>query len=262
MANAGQIDPLMALAQGICVVKAVDKLPKGHVRLETRFFYPDRSAIDLFIKNPMQTGDKLILTDMGYTTSWLSDVLVKPWQSKKRARFVEDALRVLDVHQEGGALATEFTKDPGSLVDAIVRLGQACVRVADLTFTRRSALQVYAAEEVEEILTDADLPYEPNAELPVRGGNIVTVDFLVHGRKRDTALITLLPDTQGAAHSASVEVFRKMYDLQVSDRIEQRISVYNDKVNVYRTEDLDRLMDVSDLIGISHRDELQGRLAA
>lgn len=92
----------------------------------------------------MQTSGRLILSDMGQTTNWLSDLLIKPWQSKKRTTFIEDALHALDVRQSNGALETDFETTQESLVDAAVRLGQACVRVADLTFTRRSTSQVYA----------------------------------------------------------------------------------------------------------------------
>jgi hypothetical protein len=73
----------------------------------------------------------------------------------------------------------------------VIRLGQACVRVADLSFTRRSSLQVTATDEVEELLSDADLVYQPNAPLQGRHGNIVVVDFLVEGRRRKSAVLTL-----------------------------------------------------------------------
>jgi len=80
------------------------------------------------------------LTDLGQTTSWLLDVQVRPWLSKKRQRFVKDALRIHEVRQKGGALERSLpTLDV--LVDGVMKLGQACVRVADLTYTRRRSLQ-------------------------------------------------------------------------------------------------------------------------
>jgi len=261
------IDPrnsaaLTALAKDVCVVRAVDVLPRGHIRLETRFAYPDRSSIDLFIKNPLQTGGGLVLSDMGQTTNWLSDLLIRPWQSKKRTRFVEDVLLTLDIRQANGTLETDFEGTHDSLLDATVRLAQACVRVADLTFTRRSTAQVYAGEEVEEIISDADLPYETNVPLTGKNGNVVTVDFVVQGRKRTSALLTLSSQSQASSHTVAVEVFRKMYDLDVPERAEQRVTVWDDRFDVYKPEDIDRLRNVSEVFALSERDALQAVIAA
>ncbi len=253
---------LAALARKVCIVRDVDVLPRGHIRLETRFSYPDRSSIDLFIKNPLQTGGKLVLSDMGQTTNWLSDLLIRPWQSKKRTRFVEDVLATLDIRQANGTLETDFEETHDSLMDATVRLGQGCVRVADLTFTRRSTAQVYAGEEVEEIISDADLPYETNVPLTGKNGNIVTVDFLVEGKKRRSALLTLSSQSHASSHTVANEVFRKMYDLSVPERREQRVTVWDDRFDVYKAEDIDRLRDVSEVFALSDRDALQAAIAA
>jgi len=258
----GNSASLTALAHGICVVRGTDVLPRGHIRLETRFTYPDRSSIDLFIRNPVQTGGKLILSDMGQTTNWLSDLLIKPWQSKKRTRFVEDALHTLDIRQVNGALETGFGPTQESLMDATVRLGQACVRVADLTFTRRSTSQAYAGEEVEEIISDADLEYETSVPLVGRQGNVITVDFVVHGKKRTSSLLTLSSQSQASAHSVSNEVFRKLFDLSVPERPEQRVTVWDDRFDVYKSEDLERLGNFSEVVALSDRGSLQSLIAA
>lgn len=112
-----------------------------------------------------------VLSDLGQTMTWLADVQVRPWQSKNRQRFVEDTLHTLGIRQNGGALETSFEPLHDSFEDAVIRLGQACVRVSDLLFTRRSTQQVNATEEVEELIADAELSYEPNAQLvpmPIR----------------------------------------------------------------------------------------------
>src|SRR4051812_2777212 len=144
------IQEIELFANDLCMVRSKDVVPKGHLRFETKFLYPDRSSVDLFVVNPAQ--QKLlpvspVLSDLGQTTAWLADVQVRPWQSKKRQRFLDDAIYVLGVKQNGGALETEFAPDHQGLEDAIIRLGQACVRVADLSFTRRSSLVVTATDE-------------------------------------------------------------------------------------------------------------------
>lgn len=70
---------------------------------------------------------------------------------------MEDALRIYDVKQDGGSLVTSFPS-MDEIVDGVVRLGQACVRVADIANTRRTSLQRGVSEEV---LADAEVDYEP-----------------------------------------------------------------------------------------------------
>ncbi len=252
------------LVRDLCMVRGMDVLPKGHLRLETKFLYPDRSSVDLFVVNPTQQvllAGAAVLSDLGQTTSWLADVQVRPWQSKKRQRFLEDAIYVLDVRQSGGALETTFEESHESLEDAVIRLGQACVRVADLSFTRRSSLQVTATDEVEELISDADLAYQANAPMQGRHG-LVVVDFLVEGRRRQSAVLTLAAPSTTGAHTAANEVFRKHWDLDTPQRGEQRVTVYDDRIDVYRTEDLDRLRDVCELVPLSARQDIVALLAA
>ena len=262
MTNIADIERLV---DELCMVRASDVVPKGHLRLETKFLYPDRSSVDVFVVNEAQQqllAASPILSDLGQTTSWLADVQVKPWQSKKRQRLLEDAIEILGIRQNGGALETPFEPSHDGLEDAVIRLGQACVRVADLLFTRRSSLQVTATDEVEELIADAELSYQTNAQLPGRHGNVVVVDFLVDGRRRRSAVLTLAAQSSATAHSVANEVFRKHYDLDAPQRAEQRVTVYDDRLDVYRPEDLDRLRDVCEVVPLSAHQDLVALLAA
>lgn len=258
------------LVADLCMVRGVDIVPKGHLRLETKFQYPDRSSVDLFIlKQPPQgvlegvlAPSAPVLSDLGQTMSWLADMQVRPWQSKKRQQLIEDTLYVLGVRQNGGALETTCDMSHANLEDAVIRLGQACVRVADLSFTRRANLQLNATEEVEELISDAELVYETNASLVGRHGTVVVVDFLVAGRRQKSAVLTLAAQYAGSAHSSANEVFRKLYDLDTPARNEQRVTVYDDRYDVYRDEDLARIRDLSQLVALSARQEVVALLAA
>jgi hypothetical protein len=109
--------------QGHGLVRGVDTLPKGHVRIETAFLYPDGSSVDVFLVDDAPLFAPGKLSDFGQTTAWLLDVQVRPWLSKKRQRFVEDALRIYGVEQHGGAL--EFSLESlDRLTDGLVKLGQ------------------------------------------------------------------------------------------------------------------------------------------
>jgi hypothetical protein len=243
------------------LVRSVDVVPRGHVRIGTSFLYPDGGAIDLFVvaQDPLFSTYKL--TDLGQTTSWLLDVQVRPWLSKKRQRFVEDALRLYGVTQSGGAFERPLAS-LDELMQGIVLLGQACVRVADLTYTRRSALTSVVTEQVEEVLSDAGLVYEANAELVGRQGARVRVDFVVEGARRRSALLTLASGNSSQAHVQANEIFARWYDLDVPERAEQRVTVFDDRVDVYRDQDLKRLRSVSDVVALSDPGALADLLAA
>lgn len=256
-----ELDAIRTRVEGHALVRGVDTTPRGIVRLETAFLYPDGSSVDVFLEEESPLFRQLKLTDLGQTTAWLLDVQVKPWLSKKRQRFVEDALRIYGVVQNGGALELPLPSID-MLMDGVVRLGQACVRVADLTYTRRSSLQTGISEELEEFLSDTSLPFEPDQELIGRHGTPVRVDFLVRGQRRTSALLTLASGNRSQAHAVANEIFGRWYDLAVPDRREQRVTIFDDRFDVYRDEDLARLRALSDVVALSDRRSLHDLLAA
>jgi hypothetical protein len=60
----------------------------------------------------------------------------------------------------------------------------------------------------------------------------------------------------------ATEVFRKHYDLDTPQRDEQRVTVFDDGVDVYRSEDMDRLRGVCEVVPLSARSDLAALLAA
>ncbi len=255
------IEEIRKLADGHSLIHGIDQLPKGYVRMETAFIYPDGSSVDVFVVDDAPLLRTLKLSDLGQTTSWLLDVQVRPWLSKKRQGLLEDALRSLDVRQEGGALERPLSSIT-QLIDGVVKLGQACVRVADLVYTKRSSLQTVVTEDIEELLADFELAFEPNGELIGRQGTKVRVDFLVHGARCDSALLALSSGNSNQAHTVANEIFRKWYDLDAPTRTEQRVTVFDDRYDIYRDEDLSRLRDLSDVVALSDKVALRDLLAA
>lgn len=254
------LDASLAQLRCVSLVREASELPSGYLRFETIFRYPDGTSIEVFA--PTRTGQgPLRLTDLGQTTEWLLDLRLKPWLSKKRRGLVENALRTYGASQMGGELVVEVP-DAAQLSEGLVRLSQACVRVADLTFTRRSSLQSAFVEEVEEVLDDSDLPYEPLAQVTGRYDKVVNVDFLVRGPRTPSLVLTLASQNISAAHARANEVFRSWYDLDIPERSEQRVTLYDDRSNAYRDDDLKRLEDLSSVVPFSDRAGLQTLLAA
>ncbi len=241
------------------IVRGVDELPRGHVRVETRLQYPDGASIELFV--PAQDGlfPPERLTDFGQTTDWLLDLGIKPWLSKKRQAFLQDAIEALGARQRGGELEWPLS-DLRDIPEGVLRLGQACLRAADLVFTRRSSLQLAFVEEVEEVIGDTDMPYSADVPLEGRFGKRVPVDFLVRGARAESAVLTLSSGSRSAAHTRANEVFSRWFDLE--ERPEQRVTVYDDSRDVYRDEDLRRIEEKSELLAFSDREQLRRLLVA
>jgi len=243
----------------VALVDDVRPLPAGPILLETIFRYPDGSTLELFAA-PSGEGEWR-LTDLGQTTAWLLDQRIRPWLSKRRRSLVEDALRTFGAEQDGGELVLRMT--PGtSLAEAVVRLAQTCLRVADLFYTRRTTLQMPFTEEVEELFGEYELPCEADVDVPGRFGQGVHVDFIVHGLRSRSLVLTLASQNPASAHLKSNEIFRSWYDVNVPARPDQRVTVFDDRSDAYRDADLKRLADISEVIPFTARETLRSLLAA
>ncbi|MCK6520206.1 DUF1828 domain-containing protein [Myxococcota bacterium] len=241
------------------LVRSIDTLRTGPLRIETAFLYPDGASIDLFLCEEPSLFPAPALSDLGQTMSWLLDVQVKPWLSRKRQALLDDALRLYGVEQRGGELVKPLTS-ADDVLPGLVLLGQACVRTADLQYTKRSVLVTSFSEQVEESLIDAEVPYTPNVELEGRFSQAVRVDFLAEGPRLRSAILTLSSGNTSQAHICANEIFRKWYDL--NERNEQRLTVLDDRADVYREEDLRRIRDLSDIVALSDRQTLRDLLMA
>jgi len=254
------------LSSGASMVRKADLLPRGHIRIETSFLYPDGSNVDLFVVN--DPGNPLFpptrLTDFGHTLTFLLNHEVRPWTSAKRRAQLEDAVSLYGVELAGGALVKPIADVATDLREGVILLGQACIRMSDLLFTKRIQLQSAFSDDVEEFLSDADLGYEVSPMLDGQFGP-VPVDFVVRGRTTTSAVMTLFSRLPAAAHVSANEVFRKVHDLQAAGRVEQRVTLLDDTVDVgrvYKDEDLRRIATYSSLVPFSDRSTALALLAA
>ena len=252
------VSDITTQVHGQAFVHDVSVLKRGHIRVETAFRYPDGGSIEVFVRKPDLTGE-VHLTDLGQTQAWLLDMQLRPWLSKKRQAFLQDALETYGVTQNGGELTLQV-ENLGKLMEGIIRLGQACLRVADLTFTRRASLQTSFVEQVEEVVDDFGLEYEPDAKIEGKYGALVQVDLLVTGAHAPSLVLAWSSGNTGQAHVTQNEIFRKWSDLD--KRSEQRLTIYDDNYDVYRDEDMRRLADVSMLVAVSDRHAMQLALGA
>lgn len=253
---------LTRLVQTFSLVKDCDTIENGMLRIATPFQYPDGSFIDLFLEQDLSQEWKL--TDMGQTVAYLLDLHVKPWSSARREQVVADICASLGVRRDGAQLFVRVPENGSlELTSAMVRLAQACLRLADLAMTQRFRMVSAFKDEVEEFIVFNDLRYDTPYVLEGRFGKPVEVDFRVQGRASTSLLLTLSTANSVAAHGLCNEVFRRCYDLQLHRAENLLITTYDTTTDVFREEDLCRIREVSTLFGFpAEAEALQDVIAA
>lgn len=236
---------------GCSLIKAVDVTSKGHIRMQTSFLYPDGSHVDLFIRKEddlLASIEPIKLTDFGNTVSWLSNAHVHPRKSKRRSAVMDDILETYGIHLSGSSL--ELPSDESHLTESIIRLGQACLRLSDLYYTARYASYGRFKEELEEMLTDLELEYTADEAIAGRFGNIVRVDFRVHAKRAESAVLTLPADNKypSQARQRAEHVYAIFSDLV--DWPGQRVAALDDRSKAYSEADLERIKTVAILIPV------------
>ena len=256
------IEQIQTAAASFSLVKGCDVIRNGMVRLATPFQYPNGAGIDLFLGPKSDLFEQWVLTDLGQTTGWLLDLNLKLWTTEKRKQLVSDICQGLEVIQEGGQFQLILT-DLKLLPDAMVRLAQACLRVADLAFTQRLRVASAFNEDFEEFLDLADASYEPGFSLQGQFGKIVKVDFRVKGQRSQSLVQTLSTPSSVASHTMINEAFRSWYDLQPHRDHYQFVTIYDTSNDSFRDDDLKRLGSLSLLLGYpAQEQDIKAALAA
>ena len=252
------------MVQGISLVRHCDTIRNGMVRMATPFRYPDGSLVDLFLGQNPSLFEGLKLTDLGQTTAYLLNLHVKPWATQKRKQRVADICNSLAVSREGGELVVYLPNEKASdIAEAMVRLGQACIRMSDLAFTQSLRSVNAFREDLEEFIEFGDVRYEPDILLPGQFGKDVSVDFRVYGKRVTSLVQTVSTGNSAAAHGLANEVFRRWYDLTPQRSANQFVTVYDASNDVFRGDDLARLSDVSQVFAFpAEQDALKLAIAA
>jgi hypothetical protein len=257
-------DNLRQYVQGFSLVEACDVTNNGMLRISTPFNYPNGSQIDLFLENVGNLYPDYILSDYGQTADYLADTYIKFWISKKRRQLVDDICRTLGVDLYVNRFQIRVKPDQlGELPNAMVRLAQACIRVADLTFVQRLQLIGTFQEDVEEFIAGIELPYESDLVLTGRYEREVKVDFRVKGQRTDSLIQTISTPNYTNAHQRALEVFSRWYDLVDYREGSQFVTLYDTSNDIFQRADLGRLHDVSFVFGYpDEKAQLQAVLVA
>lgn len=246
------IDCLMidGVSTASALVQQCDVVASGALRMLTPFQYPDGSQIDLFIEETKPLLGARILSDLGQTTSYLLDLQVKPWASKKRRQIIEDVCRTLDVEWRGGRFQIELQEhDMAHLAPCMLRLAQACIRVSDLCFSARIWSAGSFRDELEEFLHSIEVQYEADVTETTKRNQAVKFDFRVFGESTVSLVQSLSAASTQSAHTMATEAFVRWYDTgAVKKDGPQHVTVLDESNDVFKEEDVSRLEKYSTVL--------------
>lgn len=233
----------------------------GYVRIRTPYLYPDGDVIDLFLG---EKGGVATLSDLGETLRWLRMQSASQHRTKRQESLVQDVRLTTGVELFRGMLMVRL-QPGGSLADAVNRLSQAAIRVADLWFTMRTRAIETVTDEVEDLLREREVPFERSPTLVGRSGRKWRVDFQTRLPRRSSLVYVLATGSRAATRGVAEHVLATWYDLshlKVGPEALNFVSLFDDTVDVWSDEDFRLLEDLSQIARWSRSDELPEILAA
>ena len=234
--------------------------PRGAVRVRTPLLYPDGDRIDLFV---VEEDGAYLLTDFADTTGWLRLQSVSGDLTRNQRELIDDVCLTLGIGHERGQLVVRVD-ERSAITDALHRLGQAALRVADVQFTFRPHEPASIADDVDGWLRAQSFNVLRNVKRDGGSGLEWTVDYEVSSDDRTSFLFLLTGGTPSAVRERSVHVFAGCSDLRERTRgpssIEM-ISLFDDASDGWREENLRLVEKVSHAVRWSERGELARLLA-
>jgi len=233
--------------------------PHGkYVRVRTPFLYPDGDVVDLFVRDQ---GEETVVSDLGESLRWLRNQTLAMKRPPKQRQLIDDIKLTNDVELYKGALIARATQ--GDLASAIMRVGQAAVRVGDLWFTVQNRAVQSVPDDVEDFLTERSFSFERRFKTMGRSLKPWTVDFYV--KDVATSYVQVLSTGSRASATVSAKTTVAMwYDLSgADDRPHNFISLIDETTaDVWSTEDIRLLDSISTVQPWSKPDEFAALLRA
>lgn len=219
------------------------------VRIRTPFWYPDGGVIDVFARVREGAGELITLTDLGEATGWLRTQMLGTKRSPKQQRLVQDVCSTLGVELFKGQLMLRCP-DAASFPQALMRLGQAVVRVADLWFTTRTRSVESVADEVDDFLGERGIARERSVKLAGRSGRDWMVDFQTRTSQNSALVYVLASGSRAAARRVSEHVVAAWHDLnpiRTGLQPVRFVSLFDDSGDVWGDDDFRLLESVSEV---------------
>ncbi|MFG0336217.1 MAG: DUF1828 domain-containing protein [Maioricimonas sp. JB049] len=234
----------------------------GYVRIRTPFVYPDGDIVDVFLNKDAQSAWQL--SDLGETLRWLRMQTAATRRTARQQRLIQDVCMTSGVQLFRGTLATRLDSED-HIHEAVMRLAQACIRVADLWFTFRTRTVANTADEVAEYLTEQQISFERAAKLPGRTGRIWTIDFQTRSKNASSLVQVLATGANAASHGLTEHALAAWYDLrhfQLQSEPVRFVTLFDDTSDVWAPEDFALVSEISHIAYWSKPEDLRDLLAA
>ena len=240
---------LHGIVVALPLVQSCDVVANGALRMATPFLYPNGSHIDIFLENKPNLYAAYRLSDYGQTGLYLSDLQIRINASERRKQIVRDICSELQVELKDGCLEIPLSEaEMVNISPGLLRLGQACMRVASFAYHHSLRSTNPFKESVEEFLETSQLKFQPDVKVMSAYAKPVKVDFEIHGSK-DSYLLSIPATSEQSAHQASTEIFRKWHDIKKTKESHQFVTIYNSASSkLILPEDITRLKDYSEVI--------------
>lgn len=231
--------------------------PDGAVRVRTPMLYPDGDLIDAFV---VEQGGEYLVTDFGDALGWLRMQSVSGRLTPNQRGLADEVCQDLGIERDRGQL-TLRCRDRSDLADAVHRLGQAAVRVADILFTFRPQAEAppladKVADEVDGWLRSQSLPVERGVRRSGQSGHTWEVDYQVSTAEWTALVFLLAGGGPAAAWRRTLEVFAGFSDLDDPAGDSRLVSLFDDVNGEWQDASVNLVRKVSRPVMWSRPDEL------
>ena len=231
------------------LARECEPLADGSFRITTPLLYPDGAAVELLYTPHVDLFASSHLTDSGKTAALLADSQVYIEGYEKRQHILADICRTLRVQNAKGELCA-VVESGQSLADAVMRLAQACVRVADLYYVQSFRAQTGFRQIFASFLNQERPGNIEDYTIEGQFGRRIKVDFYTRQASGvDNLIITLSSANETSSHSVANDVFCRWYDLQPFREKYQFLTVVDSTSKTFRPADLSRVGSLSRVLG-------------
>lgn len=216
---------------------------RGRLRILTPYLFPDSDYVELYVE---ETPAGLYLTDLGETVAELRAYKVSLKQSTKRQKIVDEILMAQGVELFRGALRAKVdTVD--QMPWALTRLGQAIIQIGDLVHSVRVGTAATFADEIEEYLSEIEIPFERKYRAVGGSGETYQVDFFVPGPRKGNLVMALSANFRSHANSLVSKTVRAWHDIHRVDGRYDYTSLLDDSTDVWKEEWIEQLSALSNV---------------
>jgi Domain of unknown function DUF1828 len=231
---------------------------ESHTTIRTPYIFPDGDTIELFYQ---ETPAGAVLTDFGETLRWLDGQTISERRTKRHFDLIQDVCANHRVQFDKGAVSIGIST-PEMMADAVTRLAQAALRIADLTFTFRNKVFESFDDEVETFLWEHRVSFQRRFETKGASGTDWTIDFRTLRDNGPALVYTLSTGSRAAAKRKTDHVVAAFVDLQKLRSSMRFVSLVDDTIDVWEPEDFKQLEPHCEIANWSKPDDFLDQLSA